>query len=548
MSVEIREVFKDKDLVKFVKFPWVLYRNHPLWVPPLVIDELNSLKKTNPAFAHCKARYFLAYKEGSIAGRIAGIINYNANQDWNEKNIRFGWLDMIDDIEVTKALVDAVAEWGRQEGLETMNGPWGFSDMDKEGLLVDGFEKEPSITTLYNYPYYGEHLERLGFRKDVDWIQYSLALPENVPQKLVEYDNIIRDKYGLSVIVPKKPKDIKRRAEEIFDVLNNAYVNLHEFTRLTEKQVKMYIAQYMPFINKDLICVVVDKDDRVVGFAITMPSLSEGFRKANGRLFPLGFYHILKSLKTFNTLECYLIGVIPEYKHKGVNALIFNYLHANCVRMGFKTIITNPQLENNLAVQRLFDYYKTELYMRRRCYIKSLDRNVPDTEVAIFAAGCFWGVQHYFSKEKGVLSTSAGYIGGTKRNPQYDEVKSGKTGHYEAVRVEYDPAAVTFEDLCKLFFEIHDPAQLDGQGPDIGSQYRSAVFYTSDLQKKKTEEIIGLLRSKGHEVNTSIFMGSFQESPLTPVNQIFWEAEDYHQEYYDKTGGSPYCHIRTRKF
>lgn len=548
MPVEIREVFKNKDLVKFVKFPWELYRNNPLWVPPLVIDELNSLKRTNPAFAHCKARYFLAYRDGRIVGRIAGIINYNANQDWNEKNIRFGWLDMVDDLEVTKALVDTVAEWGRQEGLETMNGPWGFSDMDKEGLLVDGFDKEPSITTLYNYPYYGEHLEKLGFRKDVDWIQYSLDLPEQVPPKLAEYDDIIREKYGLSVIVPKKPKDIKKRAEEIFGVLNDSYVNLHEFTRLTDKQVKMYIAQYIPFINKDLICAVVDRDDRVVGFAITMPSLSEGFRKADGKLFPFGFYHILKSLKTFRTLECYLIGVIPEYKHKGVNALVFNYLHKNCVRMGFKTIITNPQLENNLAVQRLFDYYETKPYMRRRCYIKQLNPYHPATDVAIFAAGCFWGVQHYFSKEKGVVSTAAGYIGGTRRNPLYAEVKSGKTGHYEAVKVEYDPSVVTYEDLCKLFFEIHDPSQSDGQGPDIGTQYRSAVFYTSDMQKKKAEEVIALLRGKGYEVNTAVEMGSFHDSPLTPVNQIFWEAEDYHQDYYEKTGGSPYCHIRTSKF
>lgn len=548
MSVTIKEVISNRDLVKFVKFPFSLYKNHPLWVPPLNIDELNSLKKTNPAFAHCKARYFLAYRDKKIVGRIAGIINYNANSDWGEKNIRFGWIDMIDDIEVTKALTDTVAAWGREEGMETMNGPWGFSDMDKEGLLVDGFDKEPSITTLYNYPYYGEHLERLGFKKEVDWVQGTLTIPEKVPAKLAAFDAIVREKYGLSVIIPRKPKDIRKRGEEIFSVLNDSYVNLHEFTRLTDKQVKMYIGQYMPFINKDMICVIVDKDNRVVGFAITMPSLSEGFRKAKGKLFPFGFIHILKSLKTYKTVECYLIGVIPEYKHKGVNALIFSYLQQNYIKLGFKTLVSNPQLENNLAVQRMFDYYDNETYSRRRCYIRSLNPDAPNTEVAIFAGGCFWGVQHYLSKADGVLKTEAGYIGGSKRNPSYEEVKTGRTGHYEAVRVEFDPSKTTYEALCKLFFEIHDPGQEDGQGPDIGSQYCSAVFYTSDLQKKTTEDIMAYLHKHGHEVNTALEMGSWKTTDMTPAEQIFWPAEDYHQNYYDMKGTSPYCHFRTKKF
>lgn len=548
MTIIIKEVSNRKDLKRFVTFPRKLYKNDPLYVPPLDADETNSLKKSNPAFAHCESRYFLAYKDGHVAGRIAGIINHNANSDWNEKNIRFGWLDMIDDINVTEALINTVAEWGRERGMETMNGPWGFSDMDKEGLLVEGFDKEPSITTLYNFPYYGVHLERLGFRKEVDWIQRKIDVPERVPEKLAAYDSIIREKYGVSVIVPRKPKDIKRRAEEIFRVLNESYAVLHEFTRLTDKQVKMYIAQYMPFINKDMICVVVDKNDRVVGFAITMPSLSKGFRKANGKLFPFGFFHILKSLKTYDTVECYLIGVIPEYRHKGINALIFNYLQNNYIKMGFKTVISNPQLESNLAVQRLFDYYDSELYMRRRCYILNLKEGKPSTETAIFAAGCFWGVQHYMDKAPGVLKTAAGYIGGHKKNPAYEEVKSHRTGHFEAVKVDFDPAVTSYEDLCKLFFEIHDPAQTDGQGPDIGPQYLSGIFYTSELQKQTAENVMELLRRRGHEVNTFLAQAAAEATGETPVEQTFWEAEDYHQHYYEKTGGSPYCHFRTPKF
>lgn len=548
MSIVIKEVLTLKDLKRFVRFPRELYKNDPLYVPPLDADEMNSLRKTNPAFAHCESRYWLAYKDGEIVGRIAGIINHNANSDWNEQNIRFGWLDMIDDIEVTEALVDTVAEWGREKGLETMNGPWGFSDMDKEGLLVEGFDREPSITTLYNFPYYGVHLEKLGFRKEVDWIQRRLLVPEAVPEKLVAYDKIIREKYGVSVIVPRKAKDIKRRAEEIFAVLNDSYSVLHEFTRLTDKQVQMYIAQYMPFINKNMICVVVDQNDRVVGFAITMPSLSDGFRKAGGKLFPFGFIHILKSLRTYHTVECYLIGVIPEYKHKGINALIFNYLQNNYIKMGFKDVVSNPQLENNLAVQRLFDYYDTEFYQRRRCYTRSLVEGRPTTETAIFAAGCFWGVQHYMDKAPGVLSTTVGYIGGHRRNPTYEEVKSHKTGHYEAIRVEFDPAQTSYEELCKLFFEIHDPAQLDGQGPDLGPQYLSGIFFTSGLQKSKAEEVMALLRRRGYEVNTFIAPAASITTPDTPVDQTFWPAEDYHQHYYEKTGGSPYCHFRTKKF
>ncbi len=368
MSIIIKEVRGQRDLRKFVKFPEKLYAGHPLWIAPLRFDEYNTLKKSNPAFEHCEARYFLAYRNDTIVGRVAAIINHKANSEWKEKNIRFGWLDMIDDLEVTRALLDAVKQWGLEKGMETMNGPWGFSDMDKEGLLVEGYENIPSMTVLYNYPYYGEHLEKLGFDKEVDWIQRRLIIPSEVPAKLTQFDNIIREKFGVSVVVPRTKKDIKRRAEEIFAVLNDAYAPLHEFTRLTPRQIKLYIGQYIPFINKDMVCVIVDKDDKVVGFAITMPSLSKALQKAKGKLFPFGFIHLLKALRKFDTVECYLVGAIPEYQNRGLNALIFNYLHSNYIRMGFYDLVSNPQLEHNTAVQRMFDYYETEPYMRRRCY------------------------------------------------------------------------------------------------------------------------------------------------------------------------------------
>lgn len=372
MSVTIKEIVSKRDLKRFIKFPHHLYKGDPRYIPNLNADEMHCLGKLNPAFAHCEARYFMAYKDGKEAGRIAGIINYNANSDWNEKNIRFGWFDFIDDIEVSAALLERVADWGREKGMEKINGPWGFSDMDKEGMLVEGFENIQTITTLYNKPYYCRHMERLGFQKECDWVQHKIIVPQQLHPKVVQMERIIREKFGVSVIIPRKPKDIKRRAKEIFGVLNDSYVVLKEFTRLTEQQIDLYISQYMPFINKDLICVIVDSSDRVVGFAITMPSLTEGFQKAKGKLFPTGFIHILRSLKKYETVECYLIGVIPEYKNKGLNALIFNYIFTGLKKLGTKEILLNPQLENNLAVQKIFEYYDPICYARRRCYFSHI--------------------------------------------------------------------------------------------------------------------------------------------------------------------------------
>ena len=373
MSVTIEEVLDLKELKKFIKFPFKLYKNDPHWIPPLNSDEMNILRKDkNPAFEHCEARYFLAYKDGTIVGRIAGIINHNANDDWNEKKVRFGWFDFIDDLEVSRKLLKCVEDWGRERGMDTINGPWGFSDMDKEGLLTEGFDKMQSITTLYNYPYYKDHLEKHNYKKECEWLQYSIELGE-IPEKIEEFDAIVKDKFELSVIQPKKAKEIRRRGKEIFEVLNNAYATVHEFTRLTKKQINHYINEYVPFLHKDLVCVVVDKADKVIGFAITMPCLSEGFIKAKGKLFPFSFRHILKSIRTLDTIELYLIGVNPEYRNKGVNALIFNHLHKNYQNHNVKLVVTNPQLENNYAVLRLFDHYENKkIYARRRCYFNHL--------------------------------------------------------------------------------------------------------------------------------------------------------------------------------
>lgn len=374
MNVEIKKVEKNSELRKFITFPEKLYKNHPLWVPALLSDELNTLKKTkNPAFEFCEADYFLAYRGKEIVGRVAAIINHKANKDWNEVTVRFGWIDFIDDYEVSEALIDTVAEWGKAKGATRIKGPLGFSDMDKEGLMVDGFDKIQSITCIYNYPYYVVHLERLGFVKDIDWTQQILGVPELSPDTL-RYAELIEKRYGFHIFKAKNNKELEAKGEEIFNVLNDAWKgsSLYEFTRLSEAQIKAYVKQYLPMVNKDFICLVMNKEEKVVGFSICVPSLSYAMRKAKGRLFPFGFIHLLKALRKNDLLEAYMIGTLPEYQGKGVAILIFKHIHENAIKYGMKKMITNPQMETNRKVQSLWDSYEHEHYVRRRSYTKGI--------------------------------------------------------------------------------------------------------------------------------------------------------------------------------
>lgn len=374
MNVEIKKVEKNSELRKFITFPEKLYKNHPLWVPALLSDELNTLKKTkNPAFEFCEADYFLAYRGKEIVGRVAAIINHKANKDWNEVTVRFGWIDFIDDYEVSKALIDTVVKWGKAKGATRIKGPLGFSDMDKEGLMVDGFDKIQSITCIYNYPYYVVHLERLGFVKDIDWTQQILGVPELSPDTL-RYAELIEKRYGFHIFKAKNNKELEAKGEEIFNVLNDAWKgsSLYEFTRLSEAQIKAYVKQYLPMVNKDFICLVMNKEEKVVGFSICVPSLSYAMRKAKGRLFPFGFIHLLRALKKNDLLEAYMIGTLPEYQGKGVAILIFKHIHENAIKYGMKRMITNPQMETNRKVQSLWDNYEHEHYVRRRSYTKGI--------------------------------------------------------------------------------------------------------------------------------------------------------------------------------
>ena len=370
--VSISCVKTKKDLDSFIEFPEKLYKNHPLWVPPLRMDERNTLKKTAPAFRHCEAEYFLAHKNGEIVGRVAAIINHVANTDWKENVVRFGWIDFVDDYEVSAALIKAVLDWGKEKGMDYIKGPLGFSDMDKEGLLVEGFDKLPSITCIYNYPYYVDHLEKLGFVKDADWTQDIIDIPDALSEKMTRFENVIKERYGYTVMYPKRNSEYRKRGTEIFDVMNRAFSVLYEYSRLNDEQIMDYVNQYLPFVSRDLVCIILDKNDRIVAFAVTIPSLSKAFKKANGKLFPFGFVHILRALKKNDLLEALMIGVDPQHQGRGLNAIIFNHIRRGAQKYGLKKMVMNPRLETNKKVRAIFDEFNPQLYMRRRCYKANL--------------------------------------------------------------------------------------------------------------------------------------------------------------------------------
>ncbi|MBR3075877.1 MAG: GNAT family N-acetyltransferase [Bacteroidales bacterium] len=357
------------ELMQFIRFPFELYKNCPQWVPSFESDEVNSLSEKNPSLSFCERELYLARCEGKIVGRIAAIMNHNANKKWGEKVVRFGWLDFVDDIDVLKSLIDAVLAWGKERGAEKIKGPLGFTDMDREGLLVEGFEKDCPFTVIYNYPYYGEYLEKLGFRKDADWTQRVIEIGEKLPS-MFQYASLIENRFKLKVFQPKSNKELAPKGKEMFHVLNDAFAPLYEYSKLSEEQIDSYVKQYVPVMNKDLVALVLNEKDEMVGFCVTMPSISKAVRKAKGRLFPFGFIPILRSLKHNDTIEALLIGVLPEYQGKGVNVLLFKYIHENCIRLGIKRMLLNPQLEENYKVQTLFEEYNPQPYMRRRSYVK----------------------------------------------------------------------------------------------------------------------------------------------------------------------------------
>jgi len=356
---------------KFIMFPFELYKNDKNWVPPLIFDEWNTFSRTkNPSFEHCEVAYLLAYKENKVVGRIAAIINHKANERWNDKRTRFGWIAFIDEPEVSKALLEAAEAWGANKGMNGIHGPLGFCDLDPEGMLIEGFENQPAITSAYNYPYFPVHMEMHGYRKSVDWLQYRVNASQPVPDKVARINKIISEKYHLKTVITKNKKDLAKLVPKFFSTLNIAFKDLYGFTELTEKQIKYYTDAYFGFARPELICFILDEKEDVVGFGIILPSLSTAFQKAKGHLFPFGFIHILKALKKYDTIDLYFNGVHPDWQKRGIHALYYSAMSEVAISKNIRYAISTGQLESNINALGIWDNYEKEPYLRTRCYIK----------------------------------------------------------------------------------------------------------------------------------------------------------------------------------
>lgn len=373
MSLEIREVKTEKDLKRFIRFPFALYRNSPYWIPPLLADDLRTLRQsTNPSFHHCKARYWLAYRGEELCGRIAGIINHAYISAWGNRYARFGWIDFIDDEEVSSALFEAIESWARTEGMNAVHGPLGFTDMDPEGMLVEGFNELGTIATIYNYPYYPVHTEKRGYQKDTDWLEYEVSVPRTIPENAMKIAAIAEARRHVHVLPAKKSKDFLPYADQIFDLINTTYKDFYGFVQLTREQIDWYVKQYFPNVVPDYVKLILDEENKVAGFVIGMPSLSRAFQKARGRLFPFGFVHVLKALRKPTQIDLFLGAVRPELQGKGADALLITYLAQSCIKNGIVSAESNPELEDNRLVQGHWKHFQRRQHKRRRCYIKHL--------------------------------------------------------------------------------------------------------------------------------------------------------------------------------
>lgn len=380
-AIEIKKVESRRDLCKFIDFHNELYKGNPYHVPNLYFDEMNTFRKDkNAAFDFCEAEYFMAYRDGKAVGRVAAIINHSANKKWERESVRFGWIDFVDDIEVSKALLKAVEDYGKSKGMKEIVGPLGFTDMDPEGMLLYGYDQLGTQATAYNYPYYPEHMDRMGgWEKDNDYVEYKLYVPEEMPEKYATIAKMIQKRYNLQV------KKLKRNeiygengyGRKIFQVVNETFKDLYGYSKLTDRQIEQYVKMYLPMADLDLITIIEDwntPDHKVVGVGISIPSLARALQKCGGKLFPFGWWHILRALKFHKTevVDLLLIGVLPEYRQKGANALLFYDLIPYYQRLGFKWGETHVEMETNMKVQGQWQYLNREIHKRRRCYKKDI--------------------------------------------------------------------------------------------------------------------------------------------------------------------------------
>ncbi len=376
MSITVKKVESKKDLKSFVKFPFKIFKENKYWVPQLTMDELEIFnRKKNPAYDSADSRLFLAYRDNEIVGRVAAINSIVANEKYKTKNLRFGWFDSINDQDVANALLNAVEDWGREIGLKTLTGPHGFNDLDPEGMLIEGFDKLPTIAVYYNYPYYKELMENFGFEKEIDYIEFRADIPKEgeIPEKLLNIAEKIKERTKLRIIKFKSKKElINVWASQVFEVLEEAFEEIYGSVPLSKIQVDYYIKKYFTFVEKDLIKVVVNEDDKVVGFIIALPSLSKAFQKAKGNLLPFGWFHLLRGLKQRETLDFYLAGIKKSYQGRGLGLLMILEIAKAAREMGFKSVESNPELENNKKIHGQWKYFKHEQHKRRRIFKKNI--------------------------------------------------------------------------------------------------------------------------------------------------------------------------------
>ena len=376
MPITIQPVTTKKEMKQFICFNYDLYKDSPYAVPELYTDVRDTLDPTkNAAFEFCEAQPFIALREGKVVGRIVAIINHKANAAWEKKVVRFGWVDFIDDAEVADALFATVEQWGKERGMTEVQGPLGFTDFDPEGMLVEGFDRIGTMATIYNYPYYPKHMERMGYEKDADWVEYLLTAPTELPEKHARITRIVKEKFGLRVVKYTSHKKLaQERGVAIFEMLNEAYAHLYGYSALSEKQIQQYIKAYLPLLDLRLVPLIVDKDDNLIGFAVLLPSLAKAFQKARGRMFPFGWWHLIKALKwnDTQTSEMLLIAVKPEYQGRGAVALLFADIIPIHYELGYRYSESNPELEVNTKIQSQWDYFERENHKRRRAYKKHI--------------------------------------------------------------------------------------------------------------------------------------------------------------------------------
>ena len=376
MSVEIKKVSSKKDLKIFVRFANRMYNGNPYYVPSMPFDDMATFDEGhNGAFAFSKAELYLAHKDGNVVGRVAAIINNKANESWNVRQVRFGWIDFIDDMEVSGALLDAVKEFGRKHGMTQIVGPLGFTDFDPEGMLVEGFDRISTMALIYNHPYYPEHLKKHGYTKETGWIENRITIPEALPEKFNQVAELVRQKYNLNVR-KLTTRQIKKQGygRKFFHLINKTYCQLYGFSLLSDKQIDDFVNVYLSFIDARMLTFIEDNEGNLIAAGISMPSIAEALQKCRGEMLPFGWWHLLKAMfwKRSDTVELLLVGVLPEWQKKGVVALVFQDLVATYNKLGFKYAETNAMLEDNVKIQAIFGSFERELHKRRWIFGKEI--------------------------------------------------------------------------------------------------------------------------------------------------------------------------------